>query len=246
MPRPIRAALAALTLIIAVAATVVLPAGAASAAAYRYWGFYQLDGDAWAFATKGADQTTPADGAVDGWRYALTGEGDTRMPRDVVTFDEVCGKTAAEDGKKRVAVVIDFGRTSDAVDGNAEVPAPVAECASVPTAATSAEVLAAVAETVRVEKSLVCGIDGYPASGCAEEVKSVGEAAAAPDDSITIAPAADSAAGDGEASDSAAGSAADSASDDGGPGAGTLVAIVVIIAAALGAAAVALRRRGQH
>src|SRR5690242_13169147 len=48
----------------------VLTLAPAQAAAYRYWGFYQLTGTTWAFAQKGPDQTVPKDGAVDGWRFA--------------------------------------------------------------------------------------------------------------------------------------------------------------------------------
>ncbi len=35
----------------------------AHAAAYRYWGFYQLTGGAWTYAQKGPDQTVPKDGS---------------------------------------------------------------------------------------------------------------------------------------------------------------------------------------
>jgi hypothetical protein len=102
----LRPTVAALSLIIAVVAAVVLPAGAASAAAYRYWGFFQLQGSTWAFATKGPDQVTPPDGSVEGWRFAVAGESDSRTPRASATFDQLCGSTAAESGKKRVGLVM--------------------------------------------------------------------------------------------------------------------------------------------
>src|SRR5690348_14339885 len=105
----LRSSLAALSLVAAVLAALVVPAGSASAAAYRYWGYYQLSGTSWQFAPKGPDQTTPADGSVEGWRFAVAGESDTRAPRVTTTFDAVCGDTRAESGKKRVAVVIDYG-----------------------------------------------------------------------------------------------------------------------------------------
>ena len=127
----------------------LLTASPAQAANYQYWGYYQLANGAWTFAQKGPAETNPADGSVEGWRWAITEESGTppRNPRVTPTFEQVCGTAAAESGKKRVGVVIDYGRTVDG-DGGATPPGVVAECAVVPTAATGAEVLAAVA-TVR-------------------------------------------------------------------------------------------------
>jgi hypothetical protein len=179
------------TVIATVAALLVVlvgPAGPASAAAYRYWGYYQLSGSTWKFATQGPAKVTPADGAVEGWRFAVAGETDTRAPRVTTTFDAICGSTAVKPSTKRVAVVIDYGRAADQEDGT-EPPAPVAHCASVPTAATGAEVLAAVA-TVRASNELICALDGLPATGCGGPVKSVSAAAAAPDTPVTLAPTA--------------------------------------------------------
>ncbi len=161
------------------------PAGPAHAAAYRYWGYYQLKDGAWAFANKGPSQITPKDGSVEGWRFAISGAGkEVRDPRAVLTFDEICGDTEPADGKKRVGVVLDFGRAVDA-EGGVTPPEPVAECAVVPEAAHSDEVLAAVAD-VRAEKDLVCAIDGYPERGCGDEVKDVPEAATQPDQAVQI------------------------------------------------------------
>jgi hypothetical protein len=181
----LRSPLVLFTLVVALGAALVVPAGSADAAAYRFWGYFQLSGSSWKFAPKGPDQLTPANGAVEGWRFALASETDTRAPRVHPTFDAVCGATKAESGKKRVAVVIDYGRAADQENG-AQVPGPVAKCALVPTAATGAEVLAAVA-TVRSDKGLVCGLDNHPATGCGGAVKTVSAAAAAPDTPVTLA-----------------------------------------------------------
>jgi MYXO-CTERM domain-containing protein len=161
----------------------------AQAAAYRYWGFYQLTDGAWAFAQKGSDQTVPADGSVEGWRFAVGDEQSTRFPRAVLTFDELCAATPAAAGQKRVGLVVDYGRPADAEDG-ATPPEPTALCASVPTAATSTDVLAQAGE-LRTEKGLVCAVSGYPATGCGGEVKEVSAEAQAADTPVTItAPAA--------------------------------------------------------
>ncbi|AKU19035.1 SCO2322 family protein [Luteipulveratus mongoliensis] len=156
----------------------------ASAAAFRFWGYYQLKGTSWTFAPKGPAQVTPADGAVEGWRWAVGSETDTRMPRGVVTFAQVCADTPAKSGTKRVGVVIDFGRAADAESGTP--PTPRSACAQVPTKATGADVLAAVA-AVRTEKGMVCAVGSWPATGCGGPVKTVSAAAKAVDDKVTIA-----------------------------------------------------------
>lgn len=168
----------------------LLTAGPASAASYQYWGYYQLTDGAWTFSQKGAAETNPVDGSVEGWRWAITEESGTppRNPRVTPTFDEVCGSTAADSGKKRVGVVIDYGRDVDG-DGTAP-PDPVAECAVVPTAATGAEVLAAVATVRTGDAGLVCGIDNYPASGCGGPVATLSDAQKAADTPVTLAPTA--------------------------------------------------------
>src|SRR6478735_7464317 len=178
---PVRVVLAA----VVAACLSALTLTPAHAAAYRYWGFYQLTGGAWTYAQKGPDQTVPKDGAVDGWRFAVADESSTRYPRAVLTFDQVCGSTPAEAGKKRVGLVVDFGRPADAADG-ATPPEPKALCAVVATDATSAAVLA-VAGDVRTEKGLVCGVDGYPTSDCGGAVKEVTPEAKAADQPVTIA-----------------------------------------------------------
>jgi hypothetical protein len=178
---PLRIVLAALV----AACLSALTIAPAHAAAYRYWGFYQLSDGAWTFAQKGPDQTVPKDGSVDGWRFAVADEASTRYPRAVLTFDQLCGTTPAQTGKKRVGLVVDFGRPADAADG-ATPPEPKALCAVVATDATSAVVLAAAGD-VRTEKGLVCGVDGYPTTDCGGAVKEVSPEAKAADEPVTIA-----------------------------------------------------------
>jgi hypothetical protein len=212
----------------ALSLAILLPGAAAHAAAYRYWGYYQLTGDTWQFATKGPDQTKPTDGSVEGWRYAVGTEGSSRTPRVSVTFEDICGSTKAEAGKKRVGVVIDYGRAADTEDGSTP-PDPRADCASVDKAATGSEVLAAVGE-VRAEKGLVCAIDQEPATGCGGEVKQISAAAKAPDEPVKL-----------EEKKAAAPSADEEQEDD--TPVGTYIGIAVVVAAAAGLGVVALRRR---
>ncbi len=150
-------------------ALVLLIVSPAQAAAFRYWGYYQWQDNAWVFGQAAPDQTTPADGSVEGWRFAVTDEQSVRMPRADGDFDAICSDTEAGSGEKRVAVVIDYGTAEDSANGD-EPPAPRGECAVVPSDANGATVLAAVAE-VRIENALVCGLDGWPATGCGDPVE---------------------------------------------------------------------------
>ncbi|MGH8970339.1 MAG: SCO2322 family protein, partial [Actinomycetes bacterium] len=76
--------------------SLVGPASPAQAASYRYWGYYTWTDGAWVFATKGPDQTKPADGAVEGWRFAVTSEsGSPRVPRADGDFAAICAGTDA-------------------------------------------------------------------------------------------------------------------------------------------------------
>lgn len=177
----VRAALVSLVAAV-VAVTFTTPAQAAD---YRYWGFYQLVSGSWSFAQKGPDETVPQDGTVEGWRFAVSGADSSRFPRDVLTFDEICGSTPAAAGTKRVGLVVDYGRAADSAD-NATPPEPKALCAAVPTDASSTDVLKKAGE-LRSEKGMVCSVAGYPASDCGGEVKEVSAEAKAADTPIQIA-----------------------------------------------------------
>jgi hypothetical protein len=150
-----------------VAAVLALPLGGAAHAqdAFRFWGYYTWQGDAWQFSQTGPEQTEPADGGVEGWRFAVSGaESSARTPRAVGDFAAICGSTPPPSGRKRVAVVIDYGVANEAPQGEAP-PQPRGACAIVAADANGAEALRAVAP-VREQKGLVCGIDGYPRTEC--------------------------------------------------------------------------------
>ena len=234
-----RGARSGVLLLVALAALLVGPAGIARATAYQYWGYWQLTDGSWGFSQTGPAQSVPTDGSVEGWRWSVDDGTTTRAPRLTAAFEDICRGTAAESGTKRVGVVIDFGRPADAV-GTAPDPAVVTRCASVPENATGNDVLAAVAQ-VRVENALVCGLDGYPASGCAEEVAEVTDAQMAPDTPVTLAPrpSADAAS---PASDSAAVDAQD-ATEESTPFWRQPAVLVVAVLAVLAVVVVMTRRR---
>ncbi|MCD7439528.1 hypothetical protein K4B79_14995 [Streptomyces lincolnensis] len=148
-----------------------LTGGHAQAADYRYWSFWERDGGRWVYATQGPSTTRPADGTVQGFRFALSEDsGDATRPRGTAGFPTICSGTPAQDGKKRVALVIDFGTAQDSPSGETP-PALRRACAVVSPDATTAEALASVAKPLRYDtNALLCAISGYPEKGCGEPV----------------------------------------------------------------------------
>ncbi|WP_373287949.1 SCO2322 family protein [Streptomyces lasiicapitis] len=218
---------ALLTTVLTLFVGTLLAAGPAHAADYRYWSFWQQGKDgAWVYATQGPSIARPDDGDVEGFRFAVSANsGSAEKPRGAADFGAICADTPAEDGHKRIALVIDFGTPGDAPGGE-RPPKPRTACASVDSGGTSADALAAVAKPLRYNSSaLLCAISGYPKQGCGEQVSGKESG------------------GKGDTSESAQGNG-DSGGDDGGPSVGLLAGIAAIVA--LGAAAVwqARRRRG--
>ena len=196
-------------------------AGQAQAAGYRYWSFWDRDGDQWVYATQGPSLVRPSDGDVQGFRFAVSANSDdAAKPRGAADFASVCAKTPAEDGSKRVALVLDFGTAADAPSGETP-PARRTACARVAPDATTADALADVAGPLRYNTSaLLCAIGGYPKSGCGEQVSQ--EA----DPTATQSPDQQAAQDD----------------DTGGPSVG-LIAGIAVVAILAGATAWQARRR---
>lgn len=208
----------------------------AAAAGYRFWGFYQQAKGKWEFAQTGPYQVVPKDGAVDGWRYAAAAMADPRSPRAMPSFEDICGKVPGEAGKKRIGVVIDYGRKADAT-GDAAPPAALARCALVPSGASSAEVLDAVARP-REGTGMVCAIDNWPGgTGCGDPVATLSDEAKAADDKIDISVSAP------RAQPTAQDAAAPKPAAEQGPNKTLLTGIAVVVVAAAGVAAALLRRR---
>ncbi|MGW7275934.1 SCO2322 family protein [Streptomyces sp. NPDC054864] len=207
---------------------VLAAAPAQAATGYRYWSFWDRDGAKWAYASQGPSTARPDDGAVQGFRFAVSEDSkDAAQPRGAADFGTICAKTPAKDDRKRIALVIDFGAPGDAPDGETP-PKPRTACAQVADDATSADALAAVAKPLRYDSNaLLCAIADYPKSGCGEQVSGNGRSE------------------DAERKPSASESGESAGQDDsGGPSVGLIAGVAVI--ALLGGAAVwqARRRRG--
>ena len=179
-------AVAPVIAVIAVLASLFGMAPHAQAAdSFVYWGYWQQTNGSWVYSQVGAAAANPADGTVEGWRWMIDeGGAKPRPPRLTATFAQLCESTPAEAGKKRVGLVVDFGRDVDG-DGKTPPPAPVATCVVVPTSATGADLLAR-AGGVRAEKGLICAIGGYPASGCSVTLASLTDAQKAADTPVSM------------------------------------------------------------
>lgn len=160
---------------------------------FKYWNYFHVKGGKYAFATTGPSGFKPPNGSVEAYRYGLSSSAAGLTPRvaaTTYTIDDLCADTKATSGQKRVGVLIDYGTAADAANG-ATPPKPRGACAVVPTAASGQQVLDAVAD-IRVEKQLVCGIDGYPVSGCSVTVKNPPPQASQSNVAFTIPSAAES------------------------------------------------------
>ncbi|MFG2309746.1 SCO2322 family protein [Streptomyces sp. NPDC048566] len=219
-----RTAAPALALALGLLLLVLGGAGRAHAVGYRYWSFWELASGKWTYATEGPSTARPSDGAVEGFRFAVSEDSRHAVqPRGERAFDAICAGTAARPGTKRVALVIDSGTAADAPSGE-RPPAPRTACARVAPDASAAEALAAVAKPLRYDtNALLCAIAGYPRTGCGDTV------------------AADEATGS-EATASARPHAADPAG--GGPSLGLWAGVAAV--AALGGAAVWQARRHRN
>jgi hypothetical protein len=213
------------------------PSGSAAsgpADVYRYWGYYTVTDGAFVAQETGPAGATPKDGDIEGYRYAAPADFENpNLPRadlTVVTFDAVCGDKTAAAGEKRVAVLLDYGVESDAAEGETP-PDPEALCAVVPEKFNGLQTLQSVAPDLRTQKSsfgpLLCGISGYPATGCADEKAPEGSPADGPAVEFTGLAGDDSDAGDSSDTSSAADS--DSDSSDTAMLAGLAVLLLAIV-----------------
>ena len=169
--RTARAA-AALIGIAILALTAIAPAARAETA-YRYWTYWQGNAGSWQFGTQGPSTSTPLDGAVEGWRLAVSGAAGSAQAQpsfnSATAFADLCGSTPPISGKKRVALVVDPGYASEAPEGEELIPA-LSTCVVADADASGYDILRSQLE-VRVEGGLVCGIGGFPAHECAPVIE---------------------------------------------------------------------------
>jgi hypothetical protein len=164
-----------------------LPIGMASAQeqdSFRYWSYWWGGADGtWSYAQTGPVDRPVTDGDVEGWLFLTSAEAvPSQQPGLAPDFAALCPDGEPIPGQVRVGVVIDFGTERDVPAGDAipEGENPQGQCITVPQGSTAEDVLGAAAD-VRSEQGAVCGIAGYPATGCFEVVSAEEAAVAAAD-----------------------------------------------------------------
>ncbi|KOU29965.1 hypothetical protein ADK52_04950 [Streptomyces sp. WM6372] len=206
----------------------LLASSPALAAGYRYWSFWEGAGGQWQYATQGPSTARPADGSALGFRFAVSQDAaaEAAKPRAAADFAAVCAATPVVEGRKRIAVVVDFGVPADAPAGDAPPQdTPRTACAQVAPDATAAEALAQAAKPLRYNSAaLLCAVSGYPKQGCGEPIADA-EEKPGPKPSPKPQPQ----------------PSAQAESGDGGPSTGLLAGVAAV--AALAAAAVWQSRR---
>jgi hypothetical protein len=209
----------------------------AAATGYTYWAYFSWDDStsSWAYATVGPNDKSvkPADGDVYGFRWALHVGSKGRQPRADGDFDAICGSAGSG---PHVAFVVDYGTTEDAADGDTP-PHAQGICADQREGFTVQQTLQSEVPVRTGDGGLLCGINGYPGSGCVDTFKNVEKQA--PDEPVELALPGDSATEQSESS-----SAADNDADSDDDSSKLLtIGVPVIIVVALGVGALVLRRR---
>lgn len=156
-----------------IATTFSIPTSSAAETGWRYWGYFQAAPGAtkWTSAMTGPTVNV-ADGSVEGWAFTFSSDAipDAKAPKIAPSFSTICGKTKAVAGKKRVAVMVDFGSAVLRPKGES-TPRLIQKCVVADKSALGIDVLGA-AVKVRAEGSgFICGINGYPAKECGVEMK---------------------------------------------------------------------------
>ena len=152
--------------------TFITPTAQAADKGWRYWGYFQAAPGAktWTAAMTGPTVDI-ADGSVEGWAFTFSSEAipDATSPSVLPDFQSICGKTRAVTGKKRIAIVIDFGAAYLAPTGEKPLKT-VKRCITIDKKAQGIDVLGKVVR-VRGDKSgLICGLGGYPRKECGVEI----------------------------------------------------------------------------
>ena len=150
-------------------ATSAILAAPVQASEFRYWTYWTTTSQDWAFSSLGPAFRPADESTVEGWRLAVTSVDATTPPRVEVAdvYDRACGDVAPQDGILRIAVVLDYGTATDAPAGETP-PSLVIACAEVPDGATGFDALKSITD-IRSERGFVCGLSGYPATGCGRD-----------------------------------------------------------------------------
>jgi hypothetical protein len=161
-----------IAIIFSITFTLLMPTANAAEKGYRYWGYFQAAPNAtsWTAAMTGPTVNV-ADGSVEGWAFTFSSDAipDAKDPKIAPAFAKICAKTKAVSGKKRIAVMIDFGSAVLRPKGET-LPRLITRCVVAEKSALGIDVLGQVTKIRATSGGFVCGLNGYPAKECGVEI----------------------------------------------------------------------------
>ena len=143
----------------------------ASGKGWRYWAYYKAaPGEkTWTAAMTGPTVDVK-DGAVEGWSFVFdASDVPTVAPSAKPDFNAICRRVKADKDLKRVALVVDFGRSAYAPKGE-KVQKSFTKCVQIAKSAQGLDVLGQAVKIRAANSGLICGINGYPAKECGVEI----------------------------------------------------------------------------
>jgi len=143
----------------------------ASGKGWRYWAYYKAaPGEkTWTAAMTGPTVDVK-DGAVEGWSFVFdASDVPTVAPSAKPDFNAICRRVKADKDLKRVALVVDFGRSAYAPKGE-KVQKSFTKCVQIAKSAQGIDVLGKAVTVRGAASGLICGINGYPAKECGVEI----------------------------------------------------------------------------
>lgn len=159
------------TIVAALASQAFISPANAESKGWRYWGYYQAAAKSttWKAAMTGPTVDI-ADGAVEGWIFTFSADDVPSTPPSVKPlFNQICGSTKAQSGKKRIGVVIDFGGRTYAPKGE-KVQRKIVRCVVTDMQSQGIDVLGQIVDVRQDDSGLICGFNGYPAKECGVEI----------------------------------------------------------------------------
>jgi hypothetical protein len=149
------------------------PQASAAETGWRYWGYFQAapGATAWTAAMTGPTVAV-ADGSVEGWAFTFSNDAvpDAKAPKVAPSFSKICGRTKAVAGKKRVAVMVDFGSAVLRPKGES-TPRLIQRCIVAQKDALGIDILGQAVKVRAQGSGFICGLNGYPAKECGVEMK---------------------------------------------------------------------------
>ena len=138
---------------------------------WRYWGYYQAAPGAknWTAAMTGPTVDVQ-DGAVEGWSFVFSADDVPSIaPSIKPNFAAICGKVKADKDTKRIALVIDFGASAYAPNGE-KVQKRFTTCVRTAQTSQGIDVLGMAVKIRAAKSGLICGLNGYPKKECGVEI----------------------------------------------------------------------------